>query len=644
MTLGLIADIHGNLEALRAVLDFLEARGVDRILCLGDLVGFGANPNECVAAIRDRAIPAVAGNHDLISIGRLGRTRCAGKVSFALSRTRRELTRDTAQFLGALPARLALDSHLVMIHGGYDDPEEYLTSRARLRRTTEAIRRDYPEVRLCLFGHTHEPRVAEITGDEVLYHETARPPALRPESIYLVNPGAVDGARTSGEPRARCAVLARETGQLEFHQLEYDHDAAEAKARERGYRIGPWAARLYRAAAEGRRWRRRARTWLGVRPPSPTVSAPATRSVRVEWLTRVPDIEALEPEWRALESAVQHRMVFCSFDYVWPWYRAYSGPFGTPLLGVVRRGTEVVAIAPFAVRRTQLGRVPVRRLDLAGFDGDGGEILLADGRPELLEPVLRSLSDCRAFDVLCLEHLRRESPVWEVLEDVVAEQEWRLEPEEYWFASVDLSGGYDTYWRAKSANFRRQTKLHARRVESAGAVGIDGVRLGDDPVRVPTAVERMFAIVDGSWKSRVRGRPMREAHREFYRELCTRFAARGLLDLAILTIDGRDAAVGLAVAERGIAYSTLVGYSEALQDLAPGTYLMQRVLRGLADAGIREFVSHGMYEYKKRWASSCPTALRALLFAERPRAWLAHTVRFRLAPGINPPAWAVGGE
>ena len=127
--------------------------------------------------------------------------------------------------------RRALDGHVVMMHGGFDDPEEYLTTRTHLRRAIEAVRRDYPEACFCLFGHTHERRVAEIVGAEALNHETARPPALRLDSTYLINPGAVDGARTSGEPRARCAVLALDTGHIEYHQVDYDHQAAIRRRR-----------------------------------------------------------------------------------------------------------------------------------------------------------------------------------------------------------------------------------------------------------------------------------------------------------------------------------------------------------------------------------------------------------------------------
>lgn len=634
-SLGVIADMHGNLVALRSVLEFLEGRGVGQVVCLGDFVGFGAAPNECVALIRDRGIPAVVGNHDLIGIGHLGFEGCANKAAFALRRTRRELSDESRMFLAALPRQRVLEDGVVMFHGGASGPEEYLTTPSRMRRTVRVLQREHPGARVCLFGHTHDACLVEVNGGELISHDVRAPAVLRAGSTYLINPGAVDGSRGSGEARAQCSVVDVAAGRVEFHEVEYDHESAERQARERGYRIGAWTRQLYRAAERGRRWSRRTRIWAFGPPGDSSRAESIPPSPVIDWVTRLSDIEALEPEWKILEETIGRRAVFSTWDYVLPWYRAYAGLEGEPFVGIVRSGGRVAGIAPFVIRRTTIGKVPVRRVDLAGYDGDGGEILLIEDRPELLDAILRSLARSGAADVACIDHLRRGTDLWEVLEDAAAQEDWRLETEPFWYATAELSAGYESYWRARSQNFRRQTKRHAEGLEAAGPVRLEGIRLGGDPALAPQALERMFAIVDASWKSRVRGRPMKQAHRVFYRELGARFAARGLLDVGILTIGGRDAAVSLTVAERGIGYSTLVGYDDAFQKLSPGTHLMQCVLRALAEAGIREFVSHGMYEYKRRWATACPTADRALVFFERPRAWLAHAVKYRVGPRLQ---------
>ena len=101
---GVIADIHGNREALEAALAALERRGVERLLCLGDIVGYNADPDECVEHAAQPRRAAIAGNHDLIGIGRLGFRRCSNKAMYSLKRTRRSArARDTADWLAALP-------------------------------------------------------------------------------------------------------------------------------------------------------------------------------------------------------------------------------------------------------------------------------------------------------------------------------------------------------------------------------------------------------------------------------------------------------------------------------------------------------------------------------------------------------------
>ena len=94
---GVLGDIHGNREALAAALDRLDAIGVERLLCVGDLVGYNADPDACVAIIRARGAVVIAGNHDLIGTGRLGFERCSNKAMHSLKRTRRTLSPRSAR-------------------------------------------------------------------------------------------------------------------------------------------------------------------------------------------------------------------------------------------------------------------------------------------------------------------------------------------------------------------------------------------------------------------------------------------------------------------------------------------------------------------------------------------------------------------
>src|SRR3954471_6350052 len=104
---GVVADIHGNSEALEAALTALERRGADRLLCLGDVVGYNADADRCAALLERRGALAIAGKQDLIALERLDFSRCSHKARHALNRPRRALAGATRDYLAALPAARA---------------------------------------------------------------------------------------------------------------------------------------------------------------------------------------------------------------------------------------------------------------------------------------------------------------------------------------------------------------------------------------------------------------------------------------------------------------------------------------------------------------------------------------------------------
>ena len=121
MRYGVIADVHGNLDALRAVLRAIDREGVDRHLVAGDLVGYGPYPNECVAAVAELSAICVAGNHDLIALGALSDERCIELARRSLTWTRRVLGADERAFLAALPRVDTAPGGVRMAHGSLDE-------------------------------------------------------------------------------------------------------------------------------------------------------------------------------------------------------------------------------------------------------------------------------------------------------------------------------------------------------------------------------------------------------------------------------------------------------------------------------------------------------------------------------------------
>ena len=242
---GVLGDIHGNVEALEAVLTALDGLGVRRLLCVGDVVGYNADPDACIALLRARGTQVIAGNHDLIGTGRLGFERCSNKARYSLKRTRRRLAAESVAWLNALPPNRLIEGAIALVHGGVRDVQLYMTTPQHIRRNAALLREDFPTARVCFFGHSHDQKLYEVAGDEVralpnegLYH-------LSRDRVYFINAGSVDAQRKREHKLAEFAVLDTGAWTVQFDRVRYDAAATEAKASAGGYRIGPLMDWLY---------------------------------------------------------------------------------------------------------------------------------------------------------------------------------------------------------------------------------------------------------------------------------------------------------------------------------------------------------------------------------------------------------------
>lgn len=222
-----LTDIHANLEALEAVL--ADAPHYDAVLCLGDLVGYGPNPNECVACVLDlNGLVCLVGNHDLAALGELD---LAGFNSIARSAARwtdSALAPAVRTFLAGLAPRLDRPEY-VLAHGSPREPIwEYLENAAQGPENFDAF-----DGALCLVGHTHVPRVftRDIGGNGpptvrgVLHGDRLQ---LSKSHRYIVNPGGV-GQPRDGNPRAAYALWDAVAGEIAFRRVSYDIPRTQAK-------------------------------------------------------------------------------------------------------------------------------------------------------------------------------------------------------------------------------------------------------------------------------------------------------------------------------------------------------------------------------------------------------------------------------
>jgi len=220
----IFTDIHANLEALEAILLSGERLNVDRYVCLGDVVGYYADPEACVKLIREMGVICIQGNHDGVASGLEKPLDFNPMAAEAILWTQNKLSAESRMWLAELPVRVGFDNDFYGVHGSIRDRDEYLLSRYSIEANFEEIeKRDMPNI--VFFGHTHR-RVVYSKGQDIMQVEFNDVLQLRDERPYLINPGGA-GQPRDGTIGAPFAVL--EGHSLMFHVADYDIDRTAKK-------------------------------------------------------------------------------------------------------------------------------------------------------------------------------------------------------------------------------------------------------------------------------------------------------------------------------------------------------------------------------------------------------------------------------
>ena len=229
MRAAVFSDVHSNLRALEAVLDAIDRDAPDELWCLGDLVGYGPCPNECCAAVAERAAVCLAGNHDLAVLGTIDLTEFSGDAAAAAYWTRDVLDDEARAFLAGLtPAGTA--HGVALYHGSARDPVwEYVLSDEAAESTI-----DLAGVPLVLVGHSHAALVATEGGGEIAGGLVGADVEIDlSPGRFLLNPGSV-GQPRDGDPRAAYLVLDLDARTASFRRVEYDVAATQRQMRALG--------------------------------------------------------------------------------------------------------------------------------------------------------------------------------------------------------------------------------------------------------------------------------------------------------------------------------------------------------------------------------------------------------------------------
>jgi predicted phosphodiesterase len=238
MRVAVISDIHGNLAALEAVLAAIDADAPYEVWCLGDLVGYGARPNECCELVEARAAICLCGNHDLAVRGTLDLHEFSGDAAAAAAWTRAVLTPEARAYLDSLDPE-GERATVALYHGSARDPVwEYVLSDEAAEATLALT-----DATLVLVGHSHA--ALQVSLRDGLLQGGLAPAGTELElagARRLLNPGSV-GQPRDGDARAAYLVLDLDAGQAGFRRVTYDVERTQAEIRAAGL-PEPLAARL----------------------------------------------------------------------------------------------------------------------------------------------------------------------------------------------------------------------------------------------------------------------------------------------------------------------------------------------------------------------------------------------------------------
>jgi predicted phosphodiesterase len=227
MRVAIVSDIHANRQAFEAVLDAIDASDCEEMWCLGDLVGYGADPDACVELARRHAAVCLAGNHDLGVRGSLPLAQFSRGAALAAKWTQETITAETREYLNALEP-LNLDEEVGLYHASPRDPVwEYVLSPLQAELCLDEQRR-----RICLIGHSHVAlSFSRAPGASATGETRADGEELDLErGEWLINPGSV-GQPRDGDPRAAWLELDTVAWTAVYHRTDYDIAGAAAAIR-----------------------------------------------------------------------------------------------------------------------------------------------------------------------------------------------------------------------------------------------------------------------------------------------------------------------------------------------------------------------------------------------------------------------------
>lgn len=226
MRFAFISDIHANLEALEAVFEDIEGQRIDEVLCLGDIVGYGANPNECTELVSQKCPIVLLGNHDAAAVDLLSTQHFNIHAKIAIEWTAQNLKKEAKTLLASLPLKKT-KSAMTLVHATPYEPNMwyYITSLEEA-----AFNFQFFDTQLCFVGHTHIPIIIVLDNEKELYvhQDTTIKLADIEKGRFLINIGSV-GQPRDRNPKSCYGIFDSDAGEFTYRRVAYNIEKTQAK-------------------------------------------------------------------------------------------------------------------------------------------------------------------------------------------------------------------------------------------------------------------------------------------------------------------------------------------------------------------------------------------------------------------------------
>lgn len=228
MRYAIISDIHGNAEALQAVIKDIKGRSIDTIVCLGDIVGYYPDPELCIDLVKENATFCVAGNHDYAAIGRIDTHNFSYYAFTAMEWTKKNLSEKAKDFISSLPLTIEKDN-MFFTHSSPSNPEDWSYV---FPDSEEAVFEAFNSLvfQLNFIGHTHWPSIMIQEDDRIILHPE-HSIIVDKQNFYLINVGSV-GQPRDFDSRSSYCIYDSESWNISIYRISYDYTVTQRKIKE----------------------------------------------------------------------------------------------------------------------------------------------------------------------------------------------------------------------------------------------------------------------------------------------------------------------------------------------------------------------------------------------------------------------------